>query len=86
MTNSGPNKFEPPRFPRSAARSRADVGAVKMHSPRLGAGRTFFQPGTENFLASRSQFAYPGAEFEDCSGGNSRPSCPSGVGGGTFLG
>src|SRR5207253_7332629 len=24
--------------------------------------------------------------FEDCSGGNSRPSRPSGVGGGTFLG
>jgi hypothetical protein len=58
----------------------------EIHLPRLGAGRTFFQPTLENFLASLIQFGYPGAEFEDCSGGNSRPSCLSGVGGGNFLG
>src|SRR5438876_7690974 len=34
--------------------------------------------------SARSSFSSVGV-FEDCSGGNSRPSRPSGVGGGTFL-
>jgi hypothetical protein len=86
MTDLLPNEFQSAGPPRRGRRNGENVRCAEMHVPRLEAGQTFFQPDLKNFLATPSQFAYPGAEFKDCSGGNSRPSCPSGVGGGTFLG
>src|SRR5205814_6614192 len=63
------------------------VADAKLHEARLGQAVTFSHPpGGIFFLHAEVRPLISDSDLKDCSGGNSRPSCPSGVGGGTFWG